>query len=98
MSNARTGKSISFAYETSLTPPTNRINFSICLARIVKGSVRYNAVGQFNQSPDNRRSGMQPLKMRQQIMAVSELLSSRTTLLSSDFRDAAASASEMDVL
>ena len=73
-------------------------HFLYLLARIVKGSVRYNADGQFNQSPDNRRSGMRPLKMRQQIMAVSELLSSRTTLLSSDFRDAAASASEMDVL
>ena len=30
------------------------------LARIVKGAIRYSADGRFNQSPDNRRSGMQP--------------------------------------
>ncbi len=68
------------------------------LARIVKGSVRYSSEGKFNQSPDNRRSGMHPHKMRQQIMGVSELLSSRTILASSDFRDVTALASPADVL
>ena len=71
-------------------------HFLYLLARIVKGSVRYSSAGKFNQSPDNRRLGMHPLKMRRQIMAVSELLSGRTNLSSSDFRDAAALATEMD--
>ena len=30
------------------------------LARCVKAAVRYNASGEFNQSPDNRRRGMPP--------------------------------------
>ena len=68
------------------------------LARIVKGSIRYNSEGKFNQSPDNRRSGMHPKKMRQQITAVSKLLSGRTVLSSSDFRDAIALATPADVV
>jgi DNA adenine methylase len=68
------------------------------LARIVKGSVRYSSEGNFNQSPDNRRMGMHPLKMRQQVIAVSQVLSNRTVLSSSDFRDVAASATPIDVL
>ncbi len=68
------------------------------LARIVKGSVRYSSEGNFNQSPDNRRLGMHPLKMRQQIRAVSQVLSGRTVLSSSDFRDVVASATPIDVL
>ena len=35
------------------------------LARIVKGSIRYSSEGMFNQSPDNRRKGMSPAKMRE---------------------------------
>ena len=57
------------------------------LARIVKGAVRYSSDGKFNQSPDNRRLGMRPTKMKQQLTAVSELLSGRTTLSTSDFRE-----------
>ena len=68
------------------------------LARIVKGSVRYSAGGQFNQSADNRRAGMRPAKMRQQILGVSALLSSRTTLTAADFRDVVVQANEGDTL
>ena len=68
------------------------------LARIVKGSVRYSSEGKFNQSPDNRRSGMHSHKMRQQIMAVSKLLSDRTLQASSDFRDVTALATPAGVL
>ena len=56
------------------------------LARIVKGSIRYSSNGKFNQSPDNRRSGMRPKTMWQQILAVSSFLSKRTRLSASDFR------------
>ena len=57
------------------------------LARIVKGAVRYSAEGKFNQSPDNRRSGMKPDKMRQRILGVSKLLGDKTELSATDFRD-----------
>ena len=55
------------------------------LARIVKGSVRYSAEGKFNQSADNRRWGMRPKTMRQQILGVSALLAGRTTLSAVNF-------------
>ena len=72
--------------------------FLYLLARIVKGSVRYSSDGKFNQSPDNRRAGMKPTTMRQQLTAVSELLSGRTTLSAVDFREAADRAGTRDVL
>ena len=56
------------------------------LARIVKGSVRYNANGAFNQSPDNRRAGMRPSVMRRQILGVHQLLASRISLSAMDYR------------
>ena len=68
------------------------------LARIVKGSVRYSASGEFNQSPDNRRSGMRPPKMRQQILGVSLLLEGKTKLTSVDFREVVRQATERDTL
>ena len=57
------------------------------LARIVKGSVRYSSQGLFNQSPDNRRSGMRPAKMRKQVLGVSSLLGQKTRLTTLHFRE-----------
>ncbi len=68
------------------------------LARIVKGSVRYSATGEFNQSADNRRSGMRPPKMRQQILGVSLLLAGKTKLTSVDFREVVRQATERDTI
>lgn len=68
------------------------------LARIVKGAVRYSSEGSFNQSPDNRRFGMQPAKMRRQIIGVSTLLADRTTLSALDFRDIVTRATPLDVV
>ena len=56
------------------------------LARIVKGSVRYNSEGLFNQSADNRRLGMRPKTMRRQILGVSHLLAGKARLSAVDFR------------
>lgn len=56
------------------------------LARCVKASVRYNAIGEFNQSPDNRRLGRNPQQMRGDILAVSNLLRNKTTLTSTDYK------------
>ncbi len=61
--------------------------FLYLLARCVKGSVRYNAQGEFNQSPDNRRQGMRPETMRLQILGVSYYLKGKTTVTSLDYRD-----------
>ena len=48
------------------------------LARCVKGSVRYNMKGEFNQSPDKRRLGTHPNRMRSNLQQVSLLLRGRS--------------------
>lgn len=68
------------------------------LARIVKGAVRYSSDGLFNQSADNRRSGMRPDTMRQNIFGVSVLLSRKTKVTASDFRKAIHGAKEKDLI
>jgi DNA adenine methylase len=68
------------------------------LARIVKGSVRYSSDGQFNQSADNRRSGMKPDTMRKNIFGVSALLSKKTTITAVDFRQIVKKARENDLI
>jgi len=68
------------------------------LARIVKGSVRYSSDGQFNQSADNRRSGMKPNTMRQNIFGVSALLGKKATVTAVDFRQAVKKAKENDLI
>jgi DNA adenine methylase len=54
----------------------------------VKASVRYNSEGEFNQSPDNRRLGMNPETMRWHIFAASNLLKGRTVVTAQDYREA----------
>jgi DNA adenine methylase len=45
------------------------------LARCVKAAVRYSKSGEFNQSPDNRRLGAHPKKMRDRLVRTSQALS-----------------------
>lgn len=54
--------------------------FLYILARIVKGAVRYSQKGRFSQSCDNRRLGMKPDKMRQNILSVSRLIKDRVSI------------------
>jgi DNA adenine methylase len=61
--------------------------FLYLLARCVKGSVRYNSQGEFNQSPDNRRQGMRPKTMRLQVLGASYYLKGKTTVTSVNYRD-----------
>ncbi len=68
------------------------------LARCVKASVRYNSDGDFNQSPDNRRMGMQPDTMRHNLLAASSLLRGRTECMSLDYKSAAAQATTSDLI
>ena len=60
--------------------------FLYLLARCVKGAVRYNSEGFFNQSPDKRRKGTQPEKMRKNIEGVSALLKSKCKFTCLDYR------------
>lgn len=56
------------------------------LAKCVKAAVRYNAQGDFNQSPDKRRLGRNPQMMRDDILRVSQLLKGKTEILSDDYQ------------
>lgn len=57
------------------------------LAKCVKAAVRYNANGEFNQSPDKRRKGRRPEKMREDILRVSKLLAGRTKITAFSYED-----------
>lgn len=72
--------------------------FLYLLARCVKASVRYNADGEFNQSPDNRRMGALPETMREHIRGASHLLRGKTEYLSVDYREAVAQATVDDLI
>ncbi len=68
------------------------------LARCVKASVRYNANGEFNQSPDNRRLGRNPQQMADDILAVSRLLSGKTTVTNQDYKKVLALVKPIDLV
>jgi DNA adenine methylase len=72
--------------------------FLYLLARCVKASVRYNARGEFNQSPDNRRNGMKPQTMKIQIMGASFYLKGKTKTVSTNYRDVLKLAKPKDVV
>lgn len=72
--------------------------FLYLLARCVKASVRYNANGEFNQSPDNRRRGTTPATMRDQIFGASYFLKDKTTFSSKNYRDVVLQADEADLV
>ncbi len=68
------------------------------LARCVKASVRYNANGEFNQSPDNRRRGARPETMALRVLGASRLLSGITVLRHVDSMKAINDATPDDVI
>jgi DNA adenine methylase len=76
----------------------NPKEFLYLLARCVKGSVRYNSDGLFNQSPDKRRSGTQPGTMRENILGVSMLLRGKTIVSSYGYRDVLMNVADTDVI
>ena len=73
-------------------------HFLYLLARCVKAAVRYNANGEFNQSPDNRRMGALPETMREQILGASFFLKGKTELSTEDYRTAMARARAGDLI
>ena len=68
------------------------------LAKCVKAAVRYNAVGEFNQSPDKRRLGRNPQMMKEDILRVSHLLKNKVDLYSTDYSDILDKATEDDLI
>lgn len=68
------------------------------LAKCVKAAVRYNAEGNFNQSPDKRRKGRLPENMRYDILNVSNLLKDKVTLYSVDYEKILDMATENDLV
>jgi len=61
--------------------------FLYLLSRCVKGSVRYNSEGFFNQSPDKRRKGANPKNMLRNIQGVSKLLKGKVIFSSMDYKE-----------
>jgi DNA adenine methylase len=68
------------------------------LARCVKAAIRYNANGEFNQSPDNRRQGMHPDRMGENIRRTARLLEGRVQLSAHDYRAVLEQAQPSDVI
>lgn len=73
-------------------------DFLYLLARGVKGAIRYNSQGQFNQSPDNRRLGKNPLTMRKDILTVSKWLRGKSTISAVDYKKATRDATSDDLV
>jgi DNA adenine methylase len=56
------------------------------LARCVKNAPRFNAAGAFNQSPDRRRAGTDPRRMRRSLLAAHRLLAGRAVVFCDEHR------------
>lgn len=72
--------------------------FLYLLARCVKAAIRYNASGEFNNSPDKRRKGAVPDTMRQRVMGASALLAGRTKLTTLDYKAVLAECTTADLI
>lgn len=68
------------------------------LARCVKNAVRFNNKGEFNQGADRRRLGVNPVRIKKDILAASSVLKGKTTVLSGDFREILENATSQDLV
>ena len=66
--------------------------------RCVKGAVRYNRSGEFNQGADHRRLGARPEEVERRIFGTHRLLRGRCGLRVGDFTDALAEATPQDIV
>lgn len=73
-------------------------DFLYLLARCVKGAIRYNSNGEFNNTPDNRRKGARPAEMRQRIEHASSLLQGRTKITAWDYTRVLEKCSKKDLV
>jgi DNA adenine methylase len=74
------------------------VKFLYLIARCVKNSIRFNALGEFNQSPDNRRLGRKPAKMAAEIQLASVLLKGKVVLRTGDFMEVLHDATAEDIV
>ncbi|WP_210499048.1 DNA adenine methylase [Vibrio crassostreae] len=68
------------------------------ITRCVKNSIRFNSNGEFNQSCDNRRKGVSPMKVARNIKAASNLLTGRTEVHYGDYELLLSKASRGDLV
>ncbi len=68
------------------------------IARCVKNAIRFNRQGNFTQSVDKRRTGMQPQKFEATAHAVSRLLKGKAEVICADFAACAANARPHDLV
>jgi len=73
-------------------------DFLYLLARCVKAAIRYNANGEFNNTPDNRRKGARPAEMARRISHASDLLRRKTRLTSWDYTNVLDQCAENDLV
>jgi DNA adenine methylase len=66
------------------------------LARCVKNAVRFNPAGEFNQSPDKRRTGTRPKTMKAELFAAHRVLVGKCQAVHADFSSLFLQAQEGD--
>ena len=76
----------------------NPVHLLYLMSRCIKGAIRYNSDGQLNQSPDKRRLGTRPEKMRSNIIGVSNLLKDKVKFYSLDYREIVKKAKPVDLV
>jgi len=72
--------------------------FLYLLARCVKAAIRYNRVGEFNNTADHRRRGTRPATMRENIVRAAKVLSDRSTVYNADYLETLTDADPRDVI
>lgn len=82
--------------EFNKTPTCDHLYFLI--SKCVKNSVRFNSMGEFNQSCDNRRLGTNPQKVVRQLHSASNILSGVTDVYCSDYEDILKEATTSDLI
>jgi DNA adenine methylase len=81
-------------FNTDRRPP----KLLFLLARCVKNAVRFNPSGNFNQSPDKRRLGTQPKRMRDEIEAAHRLLDGKCEVRCGDYKTTVETATPSDII
>jgi DNA adenine methylase len=74
-----------YKIRTEFNTDRNPAKLLYLLARCVKNAVRFNPSGEFNQSPDKRRTGTQPKTMRAELDSAHLLLRTRSRAITTDF-------------
>lgn len=91
-------KSCFFKLREEFNHDSDPIKFLYLVARCVKNAIRFNANGEFNQSADNRRLGMNPNKVASAVALASSLLEHISVTKSGDFMDVLADATTDDIV